>query len=907
MALLSEGFGDDDIRELRVSLADAAANSDPTQLRAALAQIVSQMTQGNTLSGLFPELVKICATSDLPSKKLVYMYMACCACEQPSLTLLVINCLLKDCQDSNPMVRGMALKTLCSLRLPLLLEYIEPPLLAGLKDKSAYVRRIAVLGCLKANKLNPAFIKDRNIIEQLCELVADRDNTVMLNVLCVLHSLEGALHVSQNMAHQLLNRLHTLSEWGMIKALHFLLSYKPEKEEEIFDIMNVVDGCVRHPSSGVSIGAIHLMLRLTAGLPQVHQDVLRRLKGVLLSHLTSTQPAVVYAALCHLEGLLARVSLGLSKHFKKFFCKYNEPLYLRCKRIDLLVELTTENNVVDIVGELSVNCLDVSTRFGQHAVGALGNISHRSPAYVAPCMDALLNLLQLRIDHVSSAVLVEMQDLLSFEGKYQDYVDQVLDSIPACWTQLEDAESRCAMIWLIGHHGQRLSDAPYLLESAIDNIMEETSTEVKGRLLTAVTKLFFTRPAECQDCLATILQHCAETEKDVILREKALQYYKMLNTDVKKARAVICSSQSLRPPPERRHHGEGLQDIQLFNTFGMLLGSTTAEDNELPDESSLKSKYDAPSHQSATPHDRQATMEGTLVDLDTEEVGGHKGPFGGHMQELLGVDLRGGEGAHNAGVNESVIGPVENVLQKDSDGKDVVPPVNPGTASAEKENSVKAELTLLDEGKTPNGKSGTESITSGSASASQTDKGDSDVAPPTLLPPFASSSTSAPVSVAPDNGQSLMEEVAAPGMAGLQGVSIDPLPKQTKEAVLDEDFSLSAQAFEEKWMSWTTSETFEASLGKERKPSVLLQAFNSLGFHTMASTPEEADPWRAFLYAKALSGGLILLEVTTHQSSGKTSVCIKPEDGWGPALSNQAVALCRKAFSSAPAADPSKI
>lgn len=39
------------------------------------------------------------------------------------------------------------------------MEYIELPLLAGLKDKSAYVRRIAVLGCLKACKLDSSFIK----------------------------------------------------------------------------------------------------------------------------------------------------------------------------------------------------------------------------------------------------------------------------------------------------------------------------------------------------------------------------------------------------------------------------------------------------------------------------------------------------------------------------------------------------------------------------------------------------------------------------------------------------------------------------------------------------------------------------------------------------------------------------
>ena len=39
---------------------------------------------------------------------------------------------------------------------------------------------------------------------------------------------------------------------------------------------------MRDPSSGVSLGAIHLMLHISTDLPSVNLDVMRRLKGVLL-------------------------------------------------------------------------------------------------------------------------------------------------------------------------------------------------------------------------------------------------------------------------------------------------------------------------------------------------------------------------------------------------------------------------------------------------------------------------------------------------------------------------------------------------------------------------------------------------------------------------------------------------
>ena len=51
--------------------------------------------------------------------------------------------------NEDPLVRGLALRSLCSLRLESILEYVEKPLKKGLNDISAYVRKTAILGVLK--------------------------------------------------------------------------------------------------------------------------------------------------------------------------------------------------------------------------------------------------------------------------------------------------------------------------------------------------------------------------------------------------------------------------------------------------------------------------------------------------------------------------------------------------------------------------------------------------------------------------------------------------------------------------------------------------------------------------------------------------------------------------------------
>ena len=47
------------------------------------------------------------------------------------------------------MVRGLALRSLCSLKLESILEYVQQPLNKSLSDVSAYVRKTGVLGILK--------------------------------------------------------------------------------------------------------------------------------------------------------------------------------------------------------------------------------------------------------------------------------------------------------------------------------------------------------------------------------------------------------------------------------------------------------------------------------------------------------------------------------------------------------------------------------------------------------------------------------------------------------------------------------------------------------------------------------------------------------------------------------------
>jgi hypothetical protein len=71
--------------------------------------------------------VMTCAVSsgeDVVLKKMLYLYICTYAQSNPDLTLLTINLLTKDCRDQDPTIRGLALRSLCQLRVANLIEYI---------------------------------------------------------------------------------------------------------------------------------------------------------------------------------------------------------------------------------------------------------------------------------------------------------------------------------------------------------------------------------------------------------------------------------------------------------------------------------------------------------------------------------------------------------------------------------------------------------------------------------------------------------------------------------------------------------------------------------------------------------------------------------------------------------------
>ena len=146
-----EGAKKGEVNELKLLLKNTVNDKDEKRRRDIIKKVIAYMTLGIDVSRLFEEMCLHSYTSDVILKKMIYLYLTNYADQNPESAIMAINTFLKDCSHKDGKIRGLALRSLCSLRFAASFEYLLPAILEGLKDLDPYVRKTAVIGCIKVN------------------------------------------------------------------------------------------------------------------------------------------------------------------------------------------------------------------------------------------------------------------------------------------------------------------------------------------------------------------------------------------------------------------------------------------------------------------------------------------------------------------------------------------------------------------------------------------------------------------------------------------------------------------------------------------------------------------------------------------------------------------------------------
>lgn len=543
--------------------------------REVVKRVIAFMTVGIDLSRLFPEMVMSCNTRDVVQKKLVYLYLTTYAESHPDLSLLAVNTLQKDVTDTNPMIRGLALRHLCSLRLPDFLEYMIPPVDNGLRDPAPYVRKTAALAVAKLHRLSPQVLKRQNTwVGQLYDLVADRDPAVAHNALAALQEVllsAGGPSVTRTLAMHLFSRVSEFNPWAMCLVLQIALRHSPT-EDDLYDILNVLEDRLKLNNPTVIFAVLQAFLHLTDGLP-IREQVYGRLVGPLITVLSSAGPEEAWTCLHHARLLATVAPQHFSAHYKHFFCRYNDTSAVKVLKVDILTDIASEANAQQIVEELSEYIREGDHELGKRAVAAIGRIAAGVPQAESSAVFVAQDLLGAAA-HGGAWAGLGLSLALALLRRSPAYADTLLPPILSATNsaRLEDTEARGAYVWVLGEYGDRIGEAPYLLEELVPTYAELPAA-LKLQLLSAAMKLLFKRAPEMQPVMGQLLHAALDDSSNVDVRDRALLYYRLLRQHLSQARQIFLVEKDPIGAFTEETHTELYEELLAeFNSLAVVYG-----------------------------------------------------------------------------------------------------------------------------------------------------------------------------------------------------------------------------------------------------------------------------------------------------------------------------------------------
>lgn len=229
-----------------------------------------------------------------------------------------------------------------------------------------------------------------------------------------------------------------------------------------------------------------------------------------------------------------------------FYCKYNDPPYVKLQKLEIMVRIANERNFDQLLSELKEYALEVDMDFVKRAVKAIGQVAIKIEAASEKCVNALLDLIATKVNYVVQEIIVVIKDILR---RYPGY-EGVIPTLCKYIDELDEPNARGALIWIVGEYAEKINNADQILAGFVDGFSEEftqvsrrrlcrvsglsliSASQTQLQILTAVVKLFLKKPSNNQGLVQKVLQLATAESDNPDLRDRAYIYWRLLSGDL---------------------------------------------------------------------------------------------------------------------------------------------------------------------------------------------------------------------------------------------------------------------------------------------------------------------------------------------------------------------------------------
>ena len=513
----------------------------------AMKQIIASMTIGKDVSKLFPDVVKIIRTKNIELKKLVYLYLINYARIKPDLIFLAVASFHSDAKEGEtPLIRGLAVRTMGCIRVPEIVSYLCETLSWCIKDKDPYVRKTAALCVSKLYATSPTIVRENGFIDTLHECLKDDNPIVVANAMTALNeisTLSGVVQLkikSKNLKN-ILDSIPKANEWAQVQILNALILYNPKKSSHAEEVIEAVLPRLNHVNQSVVMSAIKVILKFMDLMDDINKvkNYCKKLTNSIMSILIS-YPEVQYVLLRSLHAIVIKRPMLLEKEFKYFYVQYNDPIYIKLEKVDILYKLSDKKNYEYIIKEFTSYALtETNIELIQKSIKYIGYIGYRIESSLDLCVSCISKIIDNKNEDAIPECIIVARDLMrKYKGTALNLIDKInLELI----ISLNDPNAKCAALYIIGEFCDQIPTSTEIVSIFVNSFANvEVNSKIKLQILNAAVKNFVTKPDESEELVKICLQKGVEESENPDVRDRAYIYWRLLELDPDIAKEMVC-------------------------------------------------------------------------------------------------------------------------------------------------------------------------------------------------------------------------------------------------------------------------------------------------------------------------------------------------------------------------------
>ncbi|ODV77476.1 Adaptor protein complex beta subunit [Suhomyces tanzawaensis NRRL Y-17324] len=496
--------------------------------------IANIVLHNNELVNLMPDIISLMKIDDLAIRKMCFQYLIAYCPLAPKLALDAIPFLNRFKDDISPIMRSLALKTMTSIPIKEFMELSFSTVKFKLEDADPYVRKIAAFSVSKLYQYDAERTEKEGFIDSLNELLYDKNQIVVSNALAALSYIteqSKTLSLTIDKAHSLtlISYLSNTNEWCQVYLLNSLMSYVPSTTNEALDLIEATIPSLQHENSSVVLNAIKVIIYYSNYVknPELILPSLPKRLGASLVSLLSKPAEIQFLVLRNVILLLLGRKELLNVDVEMFFCRYDDPIYVKDTKLEIIYLLANESNSHIVLRELEEYAIEIDVSMSRKAIRAFGNLAVKLPKSSNECVDCICDLISNGIPYIIQESVIVIKNILR---RYPRKFNFAIDVLVKHYKYIDEPDSKTAMIWILGQYCEGIPDVYSIFEEFISTFKEDP-IEVQSATLTAVTKYYLKMPQQGEALVLKVLKWATEEIDNPDIRDRGFFYWRLLSSE----------------------------------------------------------------------------------------------------------------------------------------------------------------------------------------------------------------------------------------------------------------------------------------------------------------------------------------------------------------------------------------